>query len=97
VRKEVWASVERKGAEKAARREEAHSFENIDEIFLATANDNPRTYKEAMESEDAAEWEKGYDNEMASLKAHNIWKLVPRSEVLEGKKIVGSRPCFTHK
>jgi hypothetical protein len=95
--REVQESAERRAAEKGARREQVNALEE-DEGYLLTAElDDPRTYKQAMATQYAPEWDSGYDDEMASLKSHNVWTLIPRSNVPAGWKIVGSRPHFHTK
>ncbi|HEV7737049.1 MAG TPA: reverse transcriptase domain-containing protein, partial [Chlamydiales bacterium] len=38
-----------------------------------------------------------YQEEMDSLKKHDVWTLIPRSQVPKGRKIIKSRPCFVRK
>jgi hypothetical protein len=72
--------------------------EEEDGVFLLPAEaKDPRTYKEAMMMQYAPQWDAGYDEEMTSLKTHNVWTLVPRSSVPIGRTIVGSRPHFHMK
>ena len=47
----------------------------------------PKTVKEALQSEHSAEWRSAMSVEFESLTKNNTWKLVPP---LEGKNIVGS-------
>ena len=40
--------------------------------FMGLTEDNPHTYKEAMQAYDASEWETSYDDELNSMKQHNV-------------------------
>ena len=57
------------------------------ELYLAE-NIAPLSYKEAIKSPDAKEWEEAMRNEMNSLKENQVWTLV---ELPKGKKVLGSR------
>ena len=65
--------------------------------FFGVADDDPRTYKQAMEAYDADYWNDGYDQEIDSMHRHGVWTLVPRSSVPKDRRIVGSRPVFFRK
>jgi len=67
------------------------------DILLSAAEDDPKTYKQAMHCTDADAWDCGYDEEMASLKKHNVWTLVPCLSIPASRKIVGSQPYFLRK
>ena len=40
--------------------------------FMGLTEDDPHTYKEAMQAYDASEWETSYDDELNSTKQHNV-------------------------
>jgi hypothetical protein len=50
-----------------------------------------------MKSVDVDKWNTRYDNEIASLKQHKVWTLVPRTSVSADCKIIRKEPCFTTK
>ena len=54
----------------------------------------PRSWKEAMKSSDAASWKKAAEAEYQSLVKHHTWDMVP---LPEGKKLVGGRWVFRAK
>ena len=58
--------------------------------MLGVTEDDPRNYREATQAYDAAEWETRYDNELESMKHHGVWTLIPRSDIPEGRRILGS-------
>ena len=49
--------------------------------------DEPKTWDEVKNSVDAACWEAGYKDELESLKDMGVYKLIPQSEVPQGKCI----------
>lgn len=53
-------------------------------------SDTPTTYKEAMQSPQAALWRAATDKEMAGCEAMGCWELVPRSSVPKGQIVI---PC----
>ena len=54
----------------------------------------PTCYKEAISSHDNTKWQQVMDDEMASLKANETWKLVPK---LEKQKLVKCKWFFKLK
>jgi len=60
-------------------------------------SDDPSTYSEAMSSPHATEWTAALQEEFASLKDLGVYKLVPRSSVPPGRKIMRGRPVFKLK
>ena len=54
----------------------------------------PKSFKEAMESENKSEWKKAMDIEIASLKRNNTWKLIDNSG---GKKTIKCKWVFDIK
>ena len=51
----------------------------------------PNTFKKAMSLPQGAQWKAVVGKEIASLKKHGVYELVPASSVPSGKKVVGSR------
>ena len=51
------------------------------ESAMMSSNTNPKTWQEAMDAADAAQWIEGLEEEMASLRTHNVFTLVPRHTV----------------
>jgi len=62
----------------------------IESVMLSCDMD-PKLWKEAMASYDAAEWVEGLKEEMDSLRAHDVFTLIPKSSVPKGCQIVKSR------
>jgi hypothetical protein len=56
--------------------------------------DELKTWDEVKDSADAAHWEAGYKDELKSLKDMEIYKLIPQSEVPQGKCIRKGKPVF---
>eukprot|EP00253_Pinus_taeda_P007582 PITA_07582 len=61
---------------------------------LSVTDDDPRTVKEAMDSEDGKLWKEAMVDEMASLHKNESWDLV---ELPAGKKPIGSKWVFKKK
>eukprot|EP00253_Pinus_taeda_P010456 PITA_10456 len=61
---------------------------------LPITDDDPRTMKEAVDSEDGKLWKEAMVDEMASLHKNEAWDLV---ELLDGKKPIGSKWVFKKK
>jgi len=63
---------------------------------LATLVNNnvrdPENWRVAMASEDKECWEQGLTKELKSIEVHQVWMLVPPSEVPKGRKIIGCKP-----
>ena len=51
----------------------------------------PSTFKEAMTLPQAAHLKVASDKEIASLKKHDVYELVPITSVPNGRKVVGTR------
>jgi hypothetical protein len=68
--------------------------ENIDQI---NENNVPSNYYDAINSTDKEKWKKSIAEEFDSLIKNNTWKLVDRSEVPKGAKIISSRWIFKIK
>eukprot|EP00253_Pinus_taeda_P008767 PITA_08767 len=61
---------------------------------LSVTNDDPRTVKEAVDSEDGKLWKEAMVDEMASLHKNEAWILV---ELPAGRKPIGSKWVFKKK
>jgi hypothetical protein len=61
---------------------------------LSTTDDDPRTVREAVDSEDGNLWKRAMEEEMASLDKNEAWDLV---ELLAGRKPIGSKWVFKKK
>eukprot|EP00253_Pinus_taeda_P023270 PITA_23270 len=61
---------------------------------LCVTNDDPRTVKEAVDSEDGKLWKEAMVDEMASLHKNEAWDLV---ELPAGRKPIGSKWVFKKK
>lgn len=57
----------------------------------------PNTFKEALETPQAAKWKEAADKEMASLETHVVFDLVPSASVPSETKIIGTKWFFTVK
>ncbi|WVZ03280.1 hypothetical protein V8G54_024086 [Vigna mungo] len=56
--------------------------------------DEPRSYKEALDSSDRHLWQGAMEEELEALKKNNTWRLV---DLPKGKKVVGSKWIFKKK
>ena len=61
---------------------------------LSVTDDDPRTVKEAVDSEDGKLWKEAIVDEMASLHKNEAWDLV---ELSAGRKPIGSKWVFKKK
>jgi hypothetical protein len=75
--REVQESAKRRAVEKGTRREQVNALEEDEDYLLTVELDDPRTYKQAIATQYAPEWDSRYDDEMVSLKSHNFWILIP--------------------
>lgn len=57
----------------------------------------PNTFKEAINSPEAKQWEAAIGKEMASLAKHKVYKMVPIDSVPKDEKILGTRFVFKQK
>jgi hypothetical protein len=72
------------------------------EIFAALSDsgvdleypDDPSTFREAMDSPYAKEWQAAMAEEFASIKQMGVYNLVPRSTIPFGQKVMRGRPVF---
>ena len=56
--------------------------------------DEPKTWDSAKTSVDTAYWEAGYKDELMSLRDMGVYKLIPWSEVPQGKQIRKGKPVL---
>ena len=61
---------------------------------LSIIDDDPRTVREVVDSEDGNIWKRAMDEEMASLDKNEAWDLV---ELSTGRNIIGSKWVFKKK
>ena len=61
---------------------------------LSITNDDPRTIREAVDSEDGNIWKKAMDEEMTALYKNEAWNLV---ELLTKRKPIGTKWVFKKK
>jgi hypothetical protein len=61
---------------------------------LSITDDDPRTVREAVDSEDENLWKRAMDEEMASLDKNEAWDLV---ELMIGRNPIGSQWVFKKK
>ncbi|WVZ01479.1 hypothetical protein V8G54_027548 [Vigna mungo] len=57
-------------------------------------SDEPRSYKEALDSSDRHLWQGAMEEELEALKKNNTWRLV---DLPKGKKVIGSKWIFKKK
>ena len=57
-------------------------------------DDDPRTYKEAIQDKDASLWQKAMDSEMESMYSNQVWELV---EQPKGLKPIGCKWIYKKK
>ena len=62
--------------------------------MLTITDDDPRTVREAVDSEDGKLWKEAMVDEMASLHKNDAWDLV---ELPAGRKLIGSKWVFKKK
>jgi hypothetical protein len=81
-----------------------HDLAHLAELFAAMPDplnnehpDDPSTYAEVMASPNAASWTQALQEEFQSLKDLSVYKLIPRTSVPKGRKIMRGRPVFKLK
>jgi len=67
-----------------------------DEAFYAllTSEEDPSTFKEALESKERQEWMAAMSEEMTSLHKNSVWELVPKPK---DQRIIGSKWIYRKK
>eukprot|EP00253_Pinus_taeda_P005002 PITA_05002 len=84
-----------RGSVQERRKPERYSpFAFYSNFALSIINDDPRTVKEAVDSEDRKLWKEAMVDEMASLHQNEAWDLV---ELPAGRKPIGSKWVFKKK
>jgi hypothetical protein len=58
---------------------------------------DPKTYREAMNGPDAEQWTASMEEELASLKKYEVYKLVPQSAVPANRKVLRGQWVFCRK
>ncbi|KFD60884.1 hypothetical protein M514_26945 [Trichuris suis] len=66
----------------------------LSDYALLTETSNPKSFHEAMKSEDAIHWRKAMEEEMCSLQENPVWTLV---DLPAGKRVVDTRWVFCVK
>ena len=61
---------------------------------LGVVEDDPQNYHEAKQAYDTEKWETSYDDKLRSIQRHNVWTLMPWSEVPTGRRVLGCRTVF---
>ena len=69
-------------------------FSFCSNFALSVTDDDPRTVKEAVDSEDGKLWKEAMVDEMASFHKNEAWDLV---ELLAGRKSIGTKWVFKKK
>ncbi len=69
----------------------------IDNVLPPAAVEVPNTYKQAMRSPQATQWEKAMQKELSSLDDHEVADLIPFSSVPAGYSIIGTRWVYRVK
>lgn len=74
--------------------------DDLSHAFLATINEDPITYQDALESKDKENWKKAIQEEIDSMNTNNVWNIVDKPTVmLDGTKanIIDSKWVFKRK
>ena len=73
---------------------------NIEKCFVSavesTFND-PKTYREAMNSTDKAMWKQAIKKEIESMKNRNVWNIIDKNNIPPDKKPIGTKWVFKKK
>lgn len=70
-------------------------YEDLEDAFIASSTeDDPLTYAEAMNRDDADKWKKAMEEEMKALAINNTWDLV---RLPRGAHAIGSKWVFKRK
>ncbi|KAG2340548.1 hypothetical protein BDR05DRAFT_950285 [Suillus weaverae] len=75
----------------------ADLFVTMPDHLTNEMSDDPSTYSEAMASPHAAQWISALQKEFSSLRDLGVFKLVPRSTVPPGCKVMCGHPVFKLK
>lgn len=81
-----------------------NKIENVeDEMYyalLAKINQNPTSYKQAMQTDDVVSWKEAIDSELKSMIKNDVWEIVQKPKTTrDGKRanIIDSRWVFKRK
>lgn len=66
----------------------------LDAMIAEFSNDMPKTYEEAIQSEDANLWQQAMDRELNHIRSNNVWSMVDR---VNGTNIIDTKWVFTYK
>ena len=69
-------------------------LEAVELYISANSSNEPRTYREAMDAPDAAQWDHAMAEEFKSLEQHGTWERVPRPE---NRRVVSSKWVYRVK
>jgi len=58
---------------------------------------HPSTYKDAMFKKDRSEWWKAMVTEFDNIITKRVWKIIKKSDLPKGRKIIGNRWVFSRK
>ena len=61
--------------------------------YFCVSDDDPKDVADAMRQPNWSEWQLSMGNELTSLRAHNVWTLIPQDQVSIGKCIIPSKFC----
>jgi Reverse transcriptase (RNA-dependent DNA polymerase) len=76
------------------------SIQNIEtnlNVLINDGDDIPKTYAEAQKSESWSEWKKAAYTEFKNMETKKVWKIVEKSQVPAGRKIIANRWVFARK
>ena len=65
--------------------------------IAALEQQTPQTYREAMASPDAAKWKAALDKEMRSCMEQEVWTLVRRDQLPQGRNVLPCKEVFKMK
>ena len=84
--------------------EERNEISNTDDkivcTLLAHINENPASYKEAMQTKEREMWKEAINDELNSMNKNEVWEIVNRSVIIKGERkpnIIDSRWVLKRK
>jgi hypothetical protein len=69
-------------------------------VYMSAVNSGyiePQNYKEAINSENAKEWQEAMEKEIGDMHSRNVWSVVDRSTVPENRLLLGCCWLFKKK